>query len=271
MSAKRLVVHHDDLGSSHATNAAFADLWDRRAVSAGSIMVPCPWFPEIAEMARSRPDWDLGIHLTLNSEFDAMRWRPLTGISTDGLTDKEGYFPRTVTEIVKADPGAVLVELRAQVQLALDAGIALTHLDTHMMVLYQPEFIDVYERLGEEFDLPIVLCRDAIARRGLTEAYQPLLERLEKRGVTVFETFLSSPFAVSLPTVSDYERELDKAADGLSYGAYHFGMPDLDIEAFATDTETRVADYRVFAAGFGNRMLAARDIEMVGMRDLAAA
>ena len=269
MSTKRLVVHHDDLGGSHAANIAFADLTEKGVVSSGSIMVPCPWFPEIAEMARANPDWDLGVHLTLNCEFDSMRWRPLTGIAENGLTDKEGYFPRTVEEISKADPDAVLIELRAQVETALKAGIAVSHLDTHMMVLYQPEFISIYERLGQEFGLPIIVCRDAVARRGLTEAYKGLMERLEKSGVPVFDSFIATPFGVPMPTVTDYEQVFDKAAGALSYGAFHFAMPDHDIESFAGDAPTRIADYRVFASGFARRMLEARGIGMVGVRDLS--
>lgn len=267
MSSTTLVVHHDDLGGSHAANIAFAELWEKGAVSAGSIMVPCPWFPEIAAMARSHPDWDLGVHLTLTSEFDAMRWRPLTGVADNGLTDAEGYFPRTLEEILKADPAAVEAELMAQVKTALDAGIAVTHLDTHMMVLYQPEFIAIYERLGEMFDIPVVICRNSVERRGLTEDYKPLVARLEKRGVPVYDTFVATPFGVDMPTIRDYERVLDAAADGgMSYGAFHFAMPDQDIEAFASDWETRVADFRIFASGFGKRMMDDRAIEMVGVR-----
>ena len=255
MSAKRLVVHHDDLGGSHAANIAFADLMERGVVSAGSVMVPCPWFPEIAGMARAHPDWDLGVHLTLNCEYDAMRWRPLTGVKDNGLTDAEGYFPRTVEAITRADPEAVWAELHAQVRAALDAGIAVSHLDTHMMVLYQPEFISIYERLGSEFDLPIVLSRDAVARRGLIDDYAPLMARLEKRGVPIFDSFVATPFGESMPTVKHYEGILDSVGDGLAYGAFHFAMPDHDIEAFADDSLTRISDYRVFASGFGARMI----------------
>lgn len=263
MSGKRLVVHHDDLGGSHAANIAFADLMARGVISSGSMMVPCPWFPEIAGMARANPDWSLGVHLTLTSEFDALRWRPLTGVSDNGLTDAEGYFPRTGEEVRKADPEAVRTELRAQVQAAIDAGVRLTHLDTHMMVLYEAEFIDIYEWLGQEFALPIVLSRDAIERRGLTEAYQALLARLEKAGTPVYDRFVATPFGAPFPTVTDYERVLDTADRPLCYGAFHFAMPDHDIEDFATDATTRIADYRIFASGMGKRLMAERGIEMI--------
>jgi hypothetical protein len=269
MSTKRLVIHHDDLGGSHAANMAFAALWEMGAISAGSVMVPCPWFPEIAAMARARPDYDLGVHLTLNSEFAAMRWRPLTGVADNGLTDADGFFPKTVEAVRKADPDAVLRELRAQVGTALAAGINATHLDSHMGAVWYPEFIDIFEELGREFSLPIVLSRDMIAEHGGAVAYAPLLARLEARGNPVFDAFPSTPFGNPDPQPADYAAILDGVPDGLSYAAFHFTVPGQDIEAVTPDASTRIGDYRVFSSGAVKRMLEDHGIKMVGMRGLA--
>lgn len=89
---RQLVVHHDDLGGSHAANLAFVELSELGVVTSGSVMVPCPWFPEMAAIARQRPDLDIGVHLTLTSEFPGFRWRPLTGVAPNGLTDGDGFF-----------------------------------------------------------------------------------------------------------------------------------------------------------------------------------
>ena len=267
MGRKRLVIHHDDLGGSHAANMAFADLWESQAISAGSVMVPCADFPEIVLMARGRFGDDLGVHLTLNAEFDARRWRPLTGVSDNGLTDKDGFFPKTVEEIKRADPRAVDAELRAQIDTAMAAGLIVTHLDTHMMTLYEPEFIDIYERLGADYGLPIVVARSAVASRGLTEAYAPLFGRLEARGNPVFDSFIATPFGIADPQPEDYARLLDGLPDGLSFGAFHFTTHG-DIEDFAHDASTRIGDYRVFASGTVKRLAAERGIEIVGMKGL---
>lgn len=267
MSRKRLVIHHDDLGGSHAANMAFAQLWDKGAISAGSVMVPCVHFPEIALMARGKFGDDLGVHLTLNAEFDTVRWRPLTGISDTGLTDTDGFFPKTVAEVRRADPRAVEAELRAQIDTAVAAGIILTHLDTHMTALYLPEFIDIYERLGMDYSLPIVIARDRIAKMGLTEHYAPLFKRLEARGNPIFDSLVMTPFRTPNPQPADYAAILDTLPDGLSYGAFHFTTKG-DIEDFATDAGPRIGDYRVFASGAVTQMLADRDIEVVGMRGL---
>ncbi len=267
MGRKRLVVHHDDLGASHAANMAFADLWQSQAVSAGSVMVPCVHFPEILLMTRTRFDDDIGVHLTLNSEFDTARWAPLTGRSDNGLTDEEGYFPKTVAEVLKADPAAVEAELRTQIESAMGAGLYVTHLDTHMATLYHPEFIDIYERLGADYDLPIVIARDVVGKMGLTEAYGPLFERLEKRGTPVFDALVVSPLNLADPGPEDYAALLDSLPDGLSYGAFHCTTRG-DIETFAPDAGNRIAEYRFFGAGGLKRMMAERGIEMVGMRGL---
>lgn len=266
---RRLVVHHDDLGGSRAANMAYADLFERRAISAGSVMVPCAHFAEIALMARTRFDDDLGVHLTLNAEFETRRWRPLTGRADNGLSDADGFFPRTVEAVVKADPAAVEAELRTQIDAAFAAGLIVSHLDTHMMALYRPEFIDIYERLGLDYGLPIVLCRAYVARLGLTEAYRPLFDRLEARGNPVFDGFISSPLHLAAPQPADYAALLDALPEGLSFAAFHFTAPGADIEGFAPDASARTGEYGLFASGAFAALMAERDIEMVGMRQLA--
>ena len=74
---KLIIIHADDLGETHAVNAAAMQALERGAVNSASMMVPCPWFPEIADFAKSHPDADLGLHLTLTSERVYYRWGPV--------------------------------------------------------------------------------------------------------------------------------------------------------------------------------------------------
>ena len=75
---KFVVIHEDDVGMTHGANSAFVELSALGACSSGSVMPPCPWFPEAVEMAKADPTLDLGVHLTLTSEKKPYRWRPLT-------------------------------------------------------------------------------------------------------------------------------------------------------------------------------------------------
>ncbi len=268
MSGRKLVVHHDDLGGSHAANMAYADLWEHRRVSAGSIMIPGADLMEIFMMTRTSFDDDLGVHLTLNAEFDKRRWRPLTGVSDNGLTDKDGFFPKTVAELRNADPKAVEAECRAQIDTAVANGLILTHLDTHMMALYLPEFISIYERLGQDYGLPIVIGRNFVAQMDLSEAYKPLFKRLEARGNPVFDHLAVSPLNTPGAGPADYAAILDALPEGLSYAAFHCTTPG-DIERFAPDAANRINEYRLFSAGTLKEMMDERGIEMVGMRGIA--
>ena len=265
-AAKRtLVIHHDDLGGSHGANMAFVELSDAGIVTAGSVMVPCPWFPEMAAIARDRPELNVGVHLTLTAEFAPFRWRPLTGVARNGLTDRDGFFWRSVAEARAADVAAVETELRAQIMTALEAGIDVTHLDSHMGTVWQPEFLAIYARLGEEFRLPIVLTRDVgrMAPQGFD--FEPVFAQLAARGNPDFQRYLTTPFGNMAPTADDYAGILGRAVPGLNWGAFHFTGPG-DFAMFSDDAPLRLAEYNLFKSGWGQDFVAAQGIELVGMR-----
>ena len=158
---KQVVIHEDDVGMTHGSNTAFVELSEIGTCSSGSVMVPCPWFPEAAEIARANPTLDLGVHLTLTSEQVRYRWRPLTAPPPSaGLSDESGYFWPDVPRARKADPKVVEAEMRAQIEMALAAGIDATHLDAHMGTAQTPEFVAIYRRLGHEFGLPALLVKN---------------------------------------------------------------------------------------------------------------
>src|SRR5215216_5920765 len=123
--AKLLIVHADDLGMAHSVNAATMKAFETGLVNSGSIMVPCPWLPEIAAYARANPQADLGLHLTLTSEWTSFRWGPVTSKDrVSSLLDKNGYFHLLETEAAShADPKEVELEIRAQIERARAFGI----------------------------------------------------------------------------------------------------------------------------------------------------
>jgi predicted glycoside hydrolase/deacetylase ChbG (UPF0249 family) len=157
-----LIVHADDLGMSQSVNRATFEAFERGFITSASVMVPCPWFPEVARFARAHPQFDYGIHLVLNSEWTPYRWGPVSPrAAVPTLLDAEGYFPLLEDMVVQqANPAEVERELRAQIQKAQAAGIPLTHLDTHMgTLLRSAQLFQVYLRIGAEFGLPVALVR----------------------------------------------------------------------------------------------------------------
>jgi predicted glycoside hydrolase/deacetylase ChbG (UPF0249 family) len=157
----RLLIHHaDDFGMSHSVNRATSEALEKGWITSASILVPCPWFPEVTRWAKAHPDADLGIHLALNSEWTGFRWRPLSD-GVPSLLDPEGYLPLVETTVAKnAKPEEVEKELRAQIVKARAAGVRLTHLDSHMGALFQTApLFEVYRKLGTEFGLPVLADR----------------------------------------------------------------------------------------------------------------
>ena len=142
--ARVLIPHLDDVAVGPGANRAFVELAGKGFVTTGSVMVPCAWFPEIVDLAKARPELDLGVHLTLTSESRACRWRPIsTTAKVSGLIDDDGYMWPDVPALRRhAHKGAVAAECRAQVEAALAAGLDVTHLDTHMGAAAAPEFVE---------------------------------------------------------------------------------------------------------------------------------
>jgi predicted glycoside hydrolase/deacetylase ChbG (UPF0249 family) len=150
--AKLLIINCDDLGSSRSANVAvYAALRQGLATSA-TLMVPCPWARDAAAQYRGE---DVGVHLTLNAEWETYRWGPIT--HSPSLLDGDGGFPRTLDDIWDhADLDEVRKECRAQIERAIFWGFDVSHLDSHMGTLQlRPEFFDVYLELAVDFQLPL--------------------------------------------------------------------------------------------------------------------
>ena len=142
------VIHVDDIAMCHDANRGAFEALENGPATCGSIMVPCPWFEAAAARARANPRLDLGVHLTLNAEWEHYRWGPVAGPSAvSSLVDARGGLLRTTLETVqRAKPEEVELELRAQIDRALEAGVDVTHLDSHMGTCFH--FLEIYTRLA---------------------------------------------------------------------------------------------------------------------------
>jgi len=277
-SADRVVMFHaDDVGMCHGANVAFLELSRRGLISCGSVMAPCPWFPEAADLARRHPDLDLGVHLTLTSEWQGYRWGPVsTAESSSGLLDEEGYFWRGIPEVrAHLNVKAAEAELRAQVERALAAGIDVTHLDAHMYSALIPELAASTIRLGLEYRLPVLMPRRIEANLvglGLGDLDrsmpQALLGQLVLMGMPVADTLQGSLTVPNADRAATYRAMLAALRPGLTYITLHPNTAG-DIETIVPDNgHVRVEEYLLLQDADFKAFVAEQGFHIIGARRL---
>jgi chitin disaccharide deacetylase len=265
--SRAVVPHVDDLGASHGANSAFLDLAARGLVTCGSVMVPGPWFREIADAASADPSLDIGVHLTLTSEWKACRWAPIsTTRAASGLIDPDGYFWRDVESLRRhMVPEAAEAELRAQIERAITAGIHPTHIDAHMAAAMLPELLDLHVRLGREYGLVPVLPR-SIEWAPDPTAYSTAVAGLDREGAPVFD-HCQGTLAVDRTSLADRWRALiEDLPPGVTHLALHCTAPG-NFESMApAHAAWRIAEYDLFSSGLIRDLCAAADVPVLGMR-----
>jgi len=154
-----LLVRADDIGFCHGTNAAIEKILDEGIVTCVSVMVVTPWLDETVAILAKHPDVSVGVHLTLNSEWDEYRWGPVSpAADVPSLVDKFGKFhpSRAVMMANRPKVDEVEKELRAQIELALAKGLKISYVDYHMgAAMNTREFQEKVEILAGEFNLGI--------------------------------------------------------------------------------------------------------------------
>lgn len=275
------ILHADDVGMCPATVPAFARLIAEGNLSSGSLMVPCPAFSAAAALGRSHPDIDLGVHLTLNSEWAAYRWGPLTSA---GPRDGEGFFPREREAVGEADPEAVAAELAAQLDAALAAGVDVTHLDAHMFAALQPRLLPAYLALARERRLPALVWRPGPAQPALSEgdANRAAVAAWEAEGFPVADHVAYLPLGASAQWTSDDPADwreprwaeakaiFDAFPPGLTHFLIHPACDDPELRGLARDWRARVADYELFRSGRPREYLRGLGVEVIGYREVRA-
>jgi chitin disaccharide deacetylase len=170
----RLLVRADDIGSSHAANRACIDSYTHGIARSVEVMVNCSWFPEAVEMLREHPGYDVGVHLMLTSEWDNIKWRPLTHVPS--LVDSNGYFFPMIWPSDNYPPERTLgsanwkldeieKELRAQIEMAIMHIPQVSHVSTHMVFNgMDGEVAELVNQLAKEYGLYIDLSKHNFRR-----------------------------------------------------------------------------------------------------------
>lgn len=268
--AKLLIVHADDLGMAHSVNAATIKALGTGLVNSGSIMVPCPWLSEIAAFARANPQADLGLHLTLTSEWTALRWGPVSSRDkVSSLLDKDGYFPRLETEAAaQADPKEVEMEINAQIERARALGIQPTHLDSHMGTLYQNKALfEVFLRVARTQKLPVRVARTWFARADF------LPSTLMADDVYIDRTLDINPTVAPQDWAKFYTDALKKLEPGVTEVIIHLASDDAEMRAATTNhpdwgAAWRQRDFDFFTSDAFRKVLQENNIKLITWREI---
>ncbi|MBB6669215.1 polysaccharide deacetylase family protein [Cohnella nanjingensis] len=280
-----LIVNADDLGLCRAVNDAAAALLEEGAVDSATIMMPCPWSPDAVAAVREIADADIGVHWTLNSEWEPYRWGPVNRIGRSAsLTDRNGWFCRTVRETERrADPEEVREELVAQTEAALRAGLRLTHADNHMGSLYGLASgkdlleiaFDLCARYGLPFRLPRMLLPagegaitpevEARARRRVRQA--------EERGIALPDYLVGLEYGLAFGETYQSVKAKGIAMiralrPGVTEWITHPAHGTDELRAFNPTWEKRAMESAFWRDPDVRRALSAEGIVRIGWREL---
>lgn len=275
-----LIVHTDDIGMCQANVQAYQDLWEFGTITSGSMMVPCPWFPAAAELQTKNPKMDLGVHLVLTSEWEFYRWRPVSTVDTgSGLMDAQGYFPHTDAEVQEGgNPDSAAIELKAQVQRALDFGIDITHIDTHMNAIAHVKFIPAYLQLINEYRVPPLI------PRGDTELYKSLgmnettaeflvvlTAQLEEQDILLVDYATGLDLNITEDNIGYAKKLLANSPAGIIHFIIHPSIDSPETRAISPDWRGRVANYNAFMSKEIKSFIKDKGFHLIGYREIREA
>jgi predicted glycoside hydrolase/deacetylase ChbG (UPF0249 family) len=262
-----LIVNGDDVGMCHAANVASFDSLENGLMTSATIMVPCPWFPEVAAHAVRHPGVDFGIHLTHTSEWKKYRWGPVSSRdSLPGLIDGQGYLWPSVEEVyANSTPEEAEREGRAQIRKALNTGIDITHLDSHMGALqYDIRYHAVYQKLAREFDLPI-----RMASQETLEAFGAghLRAELARDGILCPDHLIHGGRGQGEPVGDYWRRILRDLRPGVTELYIHASVDSEELRQITGSWRDRVAEYELFTQDAGIRaLLEGQGVQRIGYR-----
>ena len=275
---RAVILHADDVGMCHGANTAFVELSRSGALTCGSVMVPCPWFPEIARIAaasrprpRRPPDADQRMALLPLGPADPSRRGFRTGRRRRLFPAARSPRSRRPSSPTRPRPRC---GHRSTARSAF--GIDVTHIDTHMGAALSPPLLDIYCRLGRDYRLPVLLPRDSrhyaeilkLDMPGPREIFDAAVARLDAGHVPLVDDFRMTPGVPHAESDAAYRSLVTGLPAGLTFLALHPNAPG-DIETIVPPrAHFRTDEYRLLASGAIAETLAAEGIQTIGMRAL---
>ena len=260
MQPTRLIVRGDDMGYSHSGNLALVESYKNGIQTSIEVIVPSPWFPEAVQLLKEIPDADVGIHLALTSEWDLVKWRPMT--QAPSLVDADGYFYPMVFPN-KNYPGRAIAEnqwkiediereFRAQIETALRHIPRISHLSSHMgCTALSNEVKALTKRLAQEYKIDI----------------DPTEYGAQRMSV-------GKPFGTSAEKINSFLTALDQLEPGKTYlFVEHPGLDNAELRAIHHIGYENVAEDRqgvtdLFTSAAVKAKIKAKGIQLISYKDL---
>ena len=269
--AKLLIVHADDLAVAHSQDTASFEALNQGAVTSASIMVPCPWLTEVADYAKAHPEADLGLHLTLTSEWKTYRWGPVAPRDqVASLLDPHGYLYSDAGEAVRhIKPEEAEREVRAQIETALKMGIRPTHLDSHMGTLFtKPALMTVLINVAHEYHLPFLVLKIPGVPHDMYSALKPT-------DVVLDRVFMAAPPIKPDAWLNYYTHILKTLPPGVSELIVHLAHDDAEMQAVTIDhsdygSAWRQRDFEVMTSPQFRKALEENHVVLTNWRKLGA-
>ncbi|HCI16488.1 MAG: ChbG/HpnK family deacetylase [Candidatus Marinimicrobia bacterium] len=192
-----VILHADDIGMCSEANEAVKPYLKNGQIQSAAAMVPCPWFNDFAEWSIKNETLDIGLHLTLTSEWQTYRWESISNPSdVPGLIDNDGYFWHEVPDVVMhASAAEVEKEIRAQIDRAIDVGMKPDHIDTHMGTLYgHPDYAKAFFNVAMEYNIPANVIDFTLAN----------VDKFKGQGYPISDEMISYSENYTLPKLDDF-------------------------------------------------------------------
>ena len=267
--ARLLIVHFDDLGTTRSGNAAVLAARRSGLLVSGSVIVPGPWFQEVAAYARAHPDFDLGVHLALTSEWPGYHWGPVAPRATVAtLLDRDSLLLREWSDETEVRWQDVERELRAQIAAARAAGIRVTHVDVHEFVLFTrgPVLFEVLRRVAQEAGVPLLSAREWVSGR-------ELMRRFPSGPLELSRVIAISPDVTPADWDSCYVDQIRALPSGVSELILHPALDSLDVKTLTGERVNwgaawRLRDWRFISGPRFRRLLREENIHLVTWRQI---
>ena len=272
-----IVVHVDDMGMSHSSNLGGIESVEKGVATSWSVMMPCPWVPEIAKYLKQHPDVDSGLHLTLTSEWSLYRWPPLAGKpKVTGLVDPEGCLWHEVEQVAAhATPDEIEAEIRAQVDRAEGLGIPMTHLDSHMGTLFaRPDYFERFVKVGAEKGIPIL----AIGGNGpcalkenpeVAGKLRPWIPKIWNAGLPVIDDLHTDSYVWKPEEkTAKFIALLGELKPGVTEIIFHASIPTDDFPLITSSSAARLADTRALTDPTVKQLIQERGIILTTWKEL---